>query len=102
MLSSSSIRIDIYLPLYYNNNKKIEKSKFVDTFNELVEIFGGCSADQYSILGSWKDPNSDTLYNDENYLRRYRRKKNHFKEIQRKIKRKISTKRDNDVLYKCE
>jgi hypothetical protein len=31
-------------------------------------MFGGCSADQHSILGSWKDPNSDTLYNDENRI----------------------------------
>lgn len=60
--------MDIYLPLYYNNNQKIEKSKFVDTFNELVEMFGGCSADQYSILGGWKDPNSDALYNEENRI----------------------------------
>ena len=60
--------MDIYSPLYYNNNQIIEKSKFVDTFNELVEMFGRCSADQYSILGSWKDPNSDTLYNDENRI----------------------------------
>ncbi len=68
MLSSSSIRVDIYLPLYYNNKQRIEKSKFIDTFNELVKMFGGCSADQHSILGSWKDPNSDTLYNDENRI----------------------------------
>ena len=68
MPSSFLIRVDIYLPLYYNNNQRIEKSKFVDTFNELVEMFGGCSADQYSILGSWKDPNSDTIYNDENRI----------------------------------
>jgi hypothetical protein len=67
-LSSSSIRVDIYLPLYYNNNQSIEKSKFVDTFNELVEMFGGCSADEHTILGSWKDPDSDILYNDENTI----------------------------------
>ncbi|HJT84894.1 MAG TPA: hypothetical protein VJ697_10465 [Nitrososphaeraceae archaeon] len=66
--SSSSIRVDIYLPLFYNNNKRIEKLKFVDTFNELVGMFDGCSADQYSILGSWKDPHSDALYNDENRI----------------------------------
>ena len=67
-LQSSSIRVDIYLPLFYNNNQKIEKSKFVDTFNELVEMFGGCSADQHSIVGSWKDPDSNMLYNDENII----------------------------------
>jgi len=29
-------------------------------------MFGGCSADEHTILGSWKHPDSDILYNDEN------------------------------------
>ena len=67
-MSSSTIRVDIYLPMNYNNKKPIEKSKFVDTFNELVEIFGGCSADENTILGSWKDPNTKYPYSDENRI----------------------------------
>jgi len=36
----------LYLPLYYNNKKPIEKAKFVDAFNEISLLFGGCSAEK--------------------------------------------------------
>ena len=64
-MSYSNILVDIYLPIYYNDKQPVEKSKFVETFNELVEMFGGCSADDNTIMGRWKDPHSNYVYDDE-------------------------------------
>ena len=61
-----SLRFDIYLPLYYNNKQPIEKSNFVDVFNELSNLFGGCSSEENSLMGSWIDPKSNIRYDDEN------------------------------------
>jgi hypothetical protein len=64
-LSFSNILVYIYLPVFYNDKTAVEKSKFVKTFNELVEMFGGCSADENTIMGSWKDPITNYVYDDE-------------------------------------
>jgi len=64
-LSFSNILVYIYLPVYYNDKTPVDKSKFVETFNELVEMFGGCSADENTIMGSWKDPITNNVYDDE-------------------------------------
>lgn len=61
-----SLRFDIYLPLYYNDKKPVEKSKFVDVFNDLSMLFGGCSAEENSIMGAWIDPITNIRYDDEN------------------------------------
>ncbi len=61
-----SLRFDIYLPLFYNDKKPIEKSKFLEVFNELTILFGGSSSEENSILGSWIDPKSGIRYDDEN------------------------------------
>jgi hypothetical protein len=39
----NKIRVEILLPLSYNDGKPIEKSKFVNTERELAQHFGGCT-----------------------------------------------------------
>ena len=63
-----SLRFDIYIPLRYNDKKLIEKSKFLDVFNELTGLFGGSSSEENSIMGSWIDPKSGIRYDDENRI----------------------------------
>ena len=50
-----SIKCDIFIPLEYNNKTPIEKEKFLETFEELSRLFGGCSVDENTILGRWID-----------------------------------------------
>jgi len=54
--------------LSYNNKTPVESSKFVDTFNELEKMFGGCSAEVSPIFGSWIDPTSSITYRDKNRI----------------------------------
>ena len=39
----NKIRVEILLPLSYNDGKPIEKSKFANTERELAQRFGGCT-----------------------------------------------------------
>jgi hypothetical protein len=40
----NKIRVEILLPLSYNDGKPIEKSKFANAELELAQRFGGCIA----------------------------------------------------------
>lgn len=53
------------LPLYYNDGKEIEPSKFLETKEELVQKFGYCSALTPS-AGTWVDPSDGKRYDDIN------------------------------------
>lgn len=55
----------ILLPLYYNNGKEVEASKFLQTKEELVSRFGYCSALTPS-AGTWIDPVEGKRYDDIN------------------------------------
>src|SRR5215469_5033616 len=41
---SNKIRVEIVLPLYYNDKTQIEPGKFLETRRELTANFGGCTA----------------------------------------------------------
>jgi hypothetical protein len=65
------IKVEILLPKLYNVNedgrrKEIEGKKYADTFDDLVEKFGGCTVDNTPLLGSWMDPKTKERINDEN------------------------------------
>jgi len=47
------IRYEIYLPLLYNDGTRIEKKKFIDTFEDLVKKFGAATADSTKVVGKW-------------------------------------------------
>lgn len=61
------IRIDIILPVFYNNGRKIEDSKLLQTRKELAKRFGGCSFLRKS-YGTWIDPSDHKEYNDVNSI----------------------------------
>lgn len=46
-------RYEILLPLVYNDGKPIEKEKFFQTDQELVEKFGATTTDTTIAIGSW-------------------------------------------------
>lgn len=67
-----SLRFDIYLPLYYNEKDSsgqripVEPEKFPYTFNEITRVFGGCSAEENLILGSWIKKETNEQIDDQN------------------------------------
>ncbi|HKI07003.1 MAG TPA: hypothetical protein VKA09_01280 [Nitrososphaeraceae archaeon] len=47
------IRVDIIIPLFYNNGKPIPDYKLTKTLDELTDRFGGGSRDDSIIEGRW-------------------------------------------------
>src|SRR5271157_1018184 len=47
------IRFEILLPLFYNNGQLIEREKFLQTDDELVQVFGATSTDTVVTHGRW-------------------------------------------------
>jgi hypothetical protein len=65
----SQIKVEIILPLYYNDRTRIERYKFIKTYDEIIERFNGCTVNPTPLVGGWKDPESGTVYkNEENVL----------------------------------
>lgn len=48
------LRLEILLPLYYNDGRQVEQEQFVQTDEELVAKFGATSTDTVIIRGHWK------------------------------------------------
>lgn len=67
-------QVSIQLPLKYNpseenaERKNIEEVKFIQTYNELLDMIGGISINQTPIKGAWVDPTNGIRYDDENRL----------------------------------
>ena len=64
MSSSSKIRFEIKLPIYYNDRKtQVEPEKFEQTKNEILEKFGG-----FSVLavteGGWVNPETNEIFTE--------------------------------------
>jgi hypothetical protein len=47
------IRFEILLPLFYNDGRPIEREKFLQTDDELVQRFGASSTDTVTVRGRW-------------------------------------------------
>ncbi|WP_042687521.1 hypothetical protein [Candidatus Nitrosotenuis chungbukensis] len=67
----SDLKVEILLPLYYNQDqsgkrKEVEGSKFTETFDDLMDRFGGCTVDDTPLLGGWVDPKTKDRINDTN------------------------------------
>lgn len=67
----SQIKVEILLPSLYNEDKdgvrkEIEGKKYSDTFDDLMDKFGGCTIDNTPLLGGWVDPKTQERINDEN------------------------------------
>jgi hypothetical protein len=57
------IRFEILLPLFYNDGRPIEREKFLQTDDELVQRFGASSTDTVIVRGRWLY--QSTLYQDQ-------------------------------------
>ncbi|HEX7179383.1 MAG TPA: hypothetical protein VF220_06620 [Nitrososphaeraceae archaeon] len=60
-----SLRVEILLPLKYNDNTPVEKRKFTETFDDIVIKFGGITIDDSPIMGGWIDPATKRRYEEE-------------------------------------
>lgn len=64
------IKVEILLPLYYNedskgNRKKVEGTKFAEIYENLVEKFGGCVINKSPLISGWFDPSTKKYIQDE-------------------------------------
>jgi hypothetical protein len=57
------IRFEILLPLFYNDGRPIEREKFLQTDDELVQLFGATSTDTVVVRGRWLY--QSTQYHDQ-------------------------------------
>ena len=57
------IRFEILLPLFYNDGRPIEKEKFLETDDDLVQRFGDTSTDTVVVRGRWLY--QSTVYHDQ-------------------------------------
>jgi hypothetical protein len=57
------IRFEILLPLFYNDGSPIEKEKFVQTDDDLVQRFGATATDTVVVRGRWMY--QSTLFHDQ-------------------------------------
>jgi hypothetical protein len=57
------IRFEILLPLFHNDGRPVEQEKFLQTDDELVQLFGATSTDTVVVRGRWLY--QSTLYQDQ-------------------------------------
>jgi len=48
--------------------KLIEKSKFTETYDDIIEKFNGCTIDPTPLAGGWRDSKTGTVYQDQNII----------------------------------
>ncbi len=63
-MSKSSIRVDILIPLCYNDGTEIEDEKFAIINDILIDRFDGYTQYNGEIQGSWRS-NSGIQYTDK-------------------------------------
>jgi hypothetical protein len=57
------VRFEILLPLFYNDGRQIEREKFLQTDDDLIQRFGAISTDTVTVRGQWLY--QSTLYVDQ-------------------------------------
>jgi hypothetical protein len=96
---ASRLRVEILLPLRYNDGQLIEPSKFLKTEQALVQQFGGCTA-LTPTSGVWLNPKDSQLYQDINsgFYVDCPNKQETFKFL-RKFKKVLKKDFDQKVIY---
>ena len=61
----SQIKVEIIVPLYYNDGSSIEDEKFIRIYDKIIERFDACSIDNSVTKGGWKHPITKEYYEDE-------------------------------------
>lgn len=67
----SDLKVEILLPLYYNTDAsgkrvEVEGAKYTQTYDEIIDRFGGCTIDHSPLLGGWVNPGTGREIQDEN------------------------------------
>lgn len=66
------LKVEVLLPLFYNLDEgakervRVEGEKYTQTYDEIVNMFGGCTIDNSPIVGGWIDPITKKQYKDDN------------------------------------
>ena len=61
----AQIKVEILLPLYYNDKREIEDRKFEETHDLIKKQFGGLTIADRPLLGYWIDQDTDMSYDNE-------------------------------------
>lgn len=62
------IKVEILIPLNYNDNRRIEGKKLGKTYHELFVQFGGVSISDFVVSGMWRNTRPT---NDEDAKKKY-------------------------------
>jgi hypothetical protein len=61
------LKVEILVPIFYNNGTNVEAEKYRIMFEELVKQFGAVSAEDNNIInGYWINPQDNKAYADKN------------------------------------
>jgi hypothetical protein len=62
-----SFKVDIIIPKFYNDGTKIDASKHVETYRDIIKHFGDCTEDRSPLKGDWTDPKTGEKHKDRNF-----------------------------------
>jgi hypothetical protein len=63
----SQLKVEILVPIFYNNGTNVEAEKYRIMFEELVKQFGAVSSEDNNIInGYWINPQDNKAYADKN------------------------------------
>ena len=103
-MSKPQIKVEIVLPLRYNDKTLIEKVKFTEVYDELLKRFIGYTINPALLSGNWKSPETGRVYKDEENLGLYiicedcDSNKEFFTNLKEKLKKKFE---QEDILMFC-
>lgn len=61
------LKVEMLVPIYYNNGTNVEAEKYRIMFEELVKQFGAVSSEDNNIInGYWINPQDNKAYADKN------------------------------------
>src|ERR671912_116622 len=61
------LKVEILVPIFYNNGTNVESEKYRIMFEELVKQFGAVSSEDNNIInGYWINPQDNKAYADKN------------------------------------
>lgn len=63
----SSLKVEILIPKFYNDGRKIEGRKHKETARELHRRFGGFTQDDSPLIGEWMDNQDGRKYKDKSF-----------------------------------
>lgn len=61
------LRIEIIIPFKDNDDNRFGEELHGQTFDELMDHFGGCTYDKNPLIGGWLNPNTGRKFVDENF-----------------------------------